>query len=86
MNATLGINERVNETLGITVELEVTSQTADFFNQILSLLTYGGSFILKISFHLRRTVRVEAEISACVGGFSVDFGGQYHLFPDDQNI
>jgi hypothetical protein len=33
--------------LGITVELEITSQTADFFNQILSFLAYGGSSIVK---------------------------------------
>jgi hypothetical protein len=31
-------------------------------------------------------VRFEAEISASVGEFPVDFGGQSHLFPDDQNI
>jgi hypothetical protein len=31
-------------------------------------------------------VRVEVEISASVVGFPVDFGGQCHLFPDDQNI
>jgi hypothetical protein len=45
--ATLGINDRVNETLGITVELEITSQAADFFIQILSFFAYGGSFIVK---------------------------------------
>jgi hypothetical protein len=38
MTAALGINDRVNEILGIAVELEITSQAADFFNQILSLL------------------------------------------------
>jgi hypothetical protein len=38
MTAALGINDRVNETLGITVQLELTSQAADFFNQILLLL------------------------------------------------
>jgi hypothetical protein len=41
MTATLGINDRVNETLGITVELDITSQAADFFNQNLSFLAYG---------------------------------------------
>jgi hypothetical protein len=40
--ATFGINDRVNETLGITVELEITSQAAAFFNQILFFLAYGG--------------------------------------------
>jgi hypothetical protein len=28
----------------------------------------------------------EVEISAGVGGFTVNFGGQWHSFPDDQNI
>jgi hypothetical protein len=37
-NAALGINDRVNETWGIAVELDITSQAADFFNQILSFL------------------------------------------------
>jgi hypothetical protein len=87
---TFGINDRANETLGITVELEITSQAADFFNQILSFLAYGRSSIVKtpnqISFHMRRMVRVEVEISALVGRFPVDFGGQCRLLPDDQNI
>jgi hypothetical protein len=34
--ATIGVNDRVNETLGVTIELEISSQAADFFNQILS--------------------------------------------------
>jgi hypothetical protein len=29
-------------------------------------------------------VRIEVQILASVGGFSVDFGGQCHLFLDDQ--
>jgi hypothetical protein len=65
--------------LGITAELEITSQAADFFNQILSFLAYGGSSIMKIlnqtSFHMWRMVRVEVEVSASMGGFPVDFGG-----------
>jgi hypothetical protein len=44
---TLGINDRVNETLGITVELEITSWAADFFNQIFLFLAYGESSIVK---------------------------------------
>jgi hypothetical protein len=32
---------------GITVELEITSQAADFINQNLSFLAYGGSSIVK---------------------------------------
>jgi hypothetical protein len=31
-------------------------------------------------------VRVQVEVSASVGGFPVDFGGQGRLFPDNQNI
>jgi hypothetical protein len=45
--ATLGINDRVNEALGITVEPEIASQAADFFIQILSFLAYGGNSIVK---------------------------------------
>jgi hypothetical protein len=76
--AALGINDRVDEALGITVELEITSQVADFFSQILSFLAYGGSSVVKTldqtCFHVRRMVRVEVEVSASVGGFPVDFG------------
>jgi hypothetical protein len=35
---------------------------------------------------MQRIVRIELEISANAGGFSLDFGDQYRLFPDDQNI
>jgi hypothetical protein len=63
----------------ITVELEITSQATDFFSQISSFLAYGGSSIVKTldqtSFHMWRMVRVEVQVSACVGGFPVDFGG-----------
>jgi hypothetical protein len=75
--------------MGITVELETSSQAAVFINQNL-FLAYGGSSIVKIlnqtSFHMWQMVRVEFEILASVGGFPVDFGGQCRLFPDDQNI
>jgi hypothetical protein len=67
---TLGINNRVNETLVITVELEITSQVADFFNHILSFLAYGGSSIVKTldqtSLHMRRMAEVEVQVSASV--------------------
>jgi hypothetical protein len=60
--------------LGIAVELEITSQVADFFNQIISFLAYGGSSIVKTlnqtSFHFRRMVGVEVQVSASVGWFS----------------
>jgi hypothetical protein len=78
-NVAFGINDRVNETLGLNVELEITSQAADFFNQILSFLAYGGGSTVKTlnqtSFHMLWMVRVEVEVSASVGGFPVDFGG-----------
>jgi hypothetical protein len=48
--AALGINDRVDETIGITVELEITSQVADFLSQILSFLAYGGSSVVKTNF------------------------------------
>jgi hypothetical protein len=61
-----------------------------YFSQILSFLAYGGSSIVKTldqtSFHMWRMVRVEVEISACVGGFPVELCGQCCLFPDDQNV
>jgi hypothetical protein len=38
------------------------------------------------SFHMRRMLRFEVEISTNVCGFSLYFGGQCRLFPDDQNI
>jgi hypothetical protein len=40
--ATLATSDRVNETLGITFELNITSHAADFINQTLSFLAYGG--------------------------------------------
>jgi hypothetical protein len=45
--ATLGIDDRINETSEITVELEITSQAVDFIHQILSFLAYGGSSVVK---------------------------------------
>ena len=58
--ATLGVDDLVNETLWITVELEITSQAAKFFNQVLSFLSYGGSSVMQtlneISFHMKRMV------------------------------
>jgi hypothetical protein len=76
--------------LEIAIELKMTSQATNVINQILSFLAYGGSSIVKTlnqaSFHLCRMVRVEVELSASVGGFPVDFGGQCRHFPVDQNI
>jgi hypothetical protein len=65
--------------LGVTIELEISSQAAGFFNQILSFLAYGGSSIVKTldqtSFHMRRMVGVKVEVAASVGWFPVDSGG-----------
>jgi hypothetical protein len=47
MTATLGIDDRVSETLGITIELKITLQVAYFIEQIMSFLAYGGSSIVK---------------------------------------
>jgi hypothetical protein len=71
MTATLGINNPVHETMGITGLLKNTSQVNTFIKQILSFLTYG---------------RTEAEMLANVGASSADFGGLCYLFPDDQDI
>jgi hypothetical protein len=74
--------------MGITAELKITSQVANFINQIL-FLTYGGSSIVKTLnqtyFLMQQMVRFEVETSASVGGFPVDVDGQYRLFPNDQN-
>jgi hypothetical protein len=48
----LEINVPVNELLGITNELKITSQFADFNNQILSFLAHGGSSIVKTESNL----------------------------------
>lgn len=47
MTAALGVNIQINETFEITVGLKNTSEAADFITQILSLLAYGGSFIME---------------------------------------
>jgi hypothetical protein len=45
-------NDRVNETLRITVELNFTSQAANLNKQILSFLAYGRSSIVKTQINL----------------------------------
>jgi hypothetical protein len=89
MTATLGINNRVSETLGITIELKIMCHATNFTEKILSFLAYGGSSIVKTlnqtSFRIQQMVRFEVEIPVSVGAFAVHFGGQCHLFPDDQN-
>jgi hypothetical protein len=47
MTATLGIDDRVNETPGITIEPNITLQVAYFIEQIVSFLAYSGSSIVK---------------------------------------
>jgi hypothetical protein len=64
----------VNETLGTTAEVKITSQATNFIKQIFSFLAYGGSCIVKTlnqtSFHMRQMVRFDVEILASVGGWS----------------
>jgi hypothetical protein len=43
----LGPDNRVNKTLGITIELKITSQAVYLNQQVLSFLAYGGSSIMK---------------------------------------
>jgi hypothetical protein len=68
----------------------ITSQAVNFINQILSFLAYGKGSTVKTSnqasLQMRQMVRAEVETSASVVGFPLNFGGLYHLFPDDQNI
>jgi hypothetical protein len=67
-----------------------TSQASNFIKQNLSSLECGGSYLVKTlnetSFHMRQMVRFEVEMSASVGGVSLNFGSQYHLLSADQNI
>jgi hypothetical protein len=44
---TFGFNNRVNESLGIAVELLITSHVTNFIEQILSFLAYGGNSTVK---------------------------------------
>jgi hypothetical protein len=89
-SAALGIYDQVNEPFRVSVQLQIISHSADFFNQILWFLTYDGSSIVKTlgqtSFHMLRMVIVEIEVSASVGWLSADICGQRRLFPRDQNI
>jgi hypothetical protein len=87
MAPTLGINNRVNEILWIVVELKITSQAVEFIKRILSFLAGGEDSVMKTlnqtSFHMRRIVKFDVEISVSIGGFSLNFDGQYRPFPDD---
>jgi hypothetical protein len=47
MTAALGVNDRVNETLGITTEAKIMPQATNFMKQILSFLAYGWSSVVK---------------------------------------
>jgi hypothetical protein len=63
--------------LGITVKLEITSQ-AILGKQILFLGVWRKLFCADSElnlFHMGRMVKIEAEISASVCGFSIDFDG-----------
>jgi hypothetical protein len=52
MPATLGIDGRVNETPGITVELKIMLQVAYFIQQFVSFLAYGGSSFVKTELNI----------------------------------
>jgi hypothetical protein len=76
MTTALRPDNRVNKTLGITIELKITSQVVYLNQQVLSFLAYGGSSLMKTannsSFDMRRVVSIEVKISASVGRFFVD--------------
>jgi hypothetical protein len=89
MTVALGVNARVNEPLGIAVQLKVMPEVVDFLGQILSVLAYGGSSFVETlnqSYHMGRVVRFEVEIPDSMRGFSVDLCDMCCLFSDDQNI
>jgi hypothetical protein len=90
MTAVPGINCQVNEAFGIAVQLKIVFQVVDFFDQILSILTYGSGSVVETtnqaSFYMWWMVGFKVEILASVGGFPVDSCDQCHLLPDDQNI
>ena len=75
----LGINDRVSETFGITVQLKIVSQVVNFSGQISSILAYGRGSVMETfyqaSFYMRRMVRIEVEVLASVGVFPVDLCG-----------
>jgi hypothetical protein len=83
-----GTKDRVNKTLGITVELKIMSQATNFIKQILFLArgrNSTGKTLNQTSLHMQWMVRFVVEISASVGGFPLDFSGQCHLFPDENS-
>jgi hypothetical protein len=45
--AALQVNNRVNETSEITVQVKITSQATSFITQILLFLAYAGSSFVK---------------------------------------
>jgi hypothetical protein len=47
MTAAFGVNNRVNETVGITVKLMIASEATNFITQILTFLAYSGSPVVK---------------------------------------
>jgi hypothetical protein len=47
LRKTLGINNLASETLGITLQLKITSQATNIIKQIFSFLAYGGSPVVK---------------------------------------
>jgi hypothetical protein len=48
LTATLRVNDQVNETSGITVQLKIACEATNFIIQILAFLAYGRSSYVKI--------------------------------------
>jgi hypothetical protein len=81
-DCTLRINNQVNKTMGITIELKITSQVFVLIEQILSFLASSVAWILNCFCFDMRIIKFEVEILAGVGGFPVNFSGQCHPSSD----
>jgi hypothetical protein len=57
------------------IQLNIGPEAKIFIIKILVFLPYGRSSANLTSFHMRRMVRIEVEMSASVGEFSGEFGG-----------
>jgi hypothetical protein len=90
MNTTLGVNDRVNKTLGICIKLKILFQSINLITQILSVLANGvGSVVETLdepSFHMRWVFGFEVEVAACMSGLPVDLGGHCLPILDNQYI
>jgi hypothetical protein len=89
MTSIPGINDGVSETLGIIVELNITSQITNFIEQILSLLACSEALLcrlrMKCLFTCGRWLDLKLRYQPMLVGLMY-FCCQCCLFPDDQNI